>query len=280
MEIFTELKCICCEQIFIPSRSTEFILKCTHFRCGPCSGYERRCPLDNVNQIYTSPLKNSQKDFEVFKGSLQLICNSHKNELECYCKTCNEAICYKCVLYHKEHEILEEHEMEDIEDNVEREIQESKLSTWKRHSSTSIAFKKIHSKLHEIILEYQHFGQLCRQNCLDKIEYAKWILDYERDIFESINNTKFSDIITQFDMNFKVSNIFEDIIKVADKKKKLVSELTTNLLVLLNKKLLELPDLSLVIKDPPNVKAAHYSLLDDYISLEEHRYFYYKIHNK
>ncbi|OMJ89613.1 hypothetical protein SteCoe_8146 [Stentor coeruleus] len=280
MDIFIELKCICCEQAFIPSHSTDFILKCTHFRCGPCSGYERRCPLDNICQMYSIPSLDSEKDFEAFKGSLQLACNLHKNDLECYCKTCNEAICYKCVLYHKEHEILEEHEMEDIEDDVEREIQEAKWSTWKRHSSTSLAYKRIHTKLFEINSEYQKFGEYCRQNCLEKIDYAKWILDYERDIFESINNTKFNDIITQFDMNYEILNLFENIIKVADRKKKLVSELTTNLLVLLNKKLLELPDLSLVIKDPSDVKAAHYSLLDDYISLEEHRYFYYKIHGK
>jgi hypothetical protein len=64
---------------------------------------------------YSLPISNSPTPASVIKAKL---CDLHSRTLEIFCITCNLVICVKCLLRHKEHEVVDINKSSQITQNI------------------------------------------------------------------------------------------------------------------------------------------------------------------
>jgi hypothetical protein len=204
-------------------------------------------------------------------------CKVHDDFLECFCTTCKEFICYRCILDHKSHEIIEEDELSEIDAKLNQEFLLKLKLIWEKHSEVSkVCIIKQH-----ILKEIEDQKKIAYDEYNAKIashlSYVQQLQKADNNTALRINKQKLKHIVNIYDEISFFEEYFSAVFRNLMWRSELAKELQqNNSEVLINRHLFEISDLSgelLSVFEPTTDYS--YNSLSDFISSEEMRYIHY-----
>jgi B-box zinc finger len=275
MESGVNLVCISCQLAFKIDDLYPFILSCNHLLCKSCAYRSAICPIHRINEH-----KRWLESFLDTKSAPQgepvpLSCETHKKKLEFYCSQCECLICFKCIVKHKDHDIIEEDKLNCI------------TQAYKDHIGALIG-QNIKT-LNYYLMQLQRTDSVkasVDQGVNSQIEVSKKGLESVINVIDSIKSKDFKrfysvnkDRLQAFSKTIletkKVLRIIEEKLASYTLKNRVIEEMSGIQCILQNQQLFYIPKITLKFSKPSEVNLIYYNSLKDDISLEESRYLDY-----
>ena len=265
------LICTACNNEFILGKNLDFTLKCGHFRCETCSIHSNTCKLDGVSEKFdTKELIEGfcQKNPKIFN----LVCEVHKSPLECYCKTCELLLCYRCALRHREHVVLEESELQSILPEITEFIYSYFFSVLFEYNQTLSEIKSIKDciklKSDQILQLKESLSEVLHE----KNQELKYQMDLDFDIFYKIHHKSLKKCVDFCSVFQEVSDLSTVLSNYTHKKSQLLKNFQENTEFLLHLPEFQIEDLTFEFYSWPSTQFITYMLSEEELSIEERRY--------
>lgn len=269
------LTCSACNTEFFPGQSCEFTLKCGHFRCIPCTSYLNPCELDGNSENFN--IKDNIENFqqkcpEIFN----LTCELHKSLLELYCKTCELLICYRCVLVHKNHDVLEESQLESVVPSMTNKFNSHVSSVLSKFNQSCQELKSIQDSIKESNESILRLEESFPIEVDKKQQEISKQIDSDFDIFYKINQKALQKCVMFASVFQDFKELVELLALYIEKKMRMLKEPRENSEFLMDLSQLHIESFTFEFSSWPCTQFVKYIFSQDDLSIEEKRYIYHK----